>query len=119
MYIKELKELDDVGCLTINQKVIDKIYIYYQRLRNTVRTVYMKKNSGDLSLDRHKVGSCIMYGILCSKIIHVNKKLIGNLLQICNSRKYFAIFKKLFLKQGRLAFMDDIEAWQLNLQTKN
>lgn len=75
VYIKELKELDGVGCLTINQKAIDKIYIYYQRLRNTVRTLYMKNNSGDLSLDRHKVGSCIMYGILCSKIIHVNKSI--------------------------------------------
>lgn len=90
-YINELKKLDNVKCLSINEKAVDKIFIYYQRLRNIVRTVYMKKNKENLSLDRHKVGSCLIYGILRSKIIRVNKNIPNLPPHLLMANEYLAI----------------------------
>lgn len=70
-FLDEMKNLDTINCLSIKYNAIDKIYKYYQSLRNIVKNVYMVK--GTKALDRHKAASACMYGILRAKIIGVKK----------------------------------------------
>lgn len=88
-YLKELEVYDTKKCLFVNYKALDKIYIHYQKLRNIIKGVYMKK--GTLALDRHKVAACLIYGILRSKIIKVNKKIPELPPHLLMANEYFAI----------------------------
>lgn len=52
------------------------IYRHYQRKRDFIRYNYMKRNQ-NVSLDRHKVASCIIYAILKCRPFRVNKMIAG------------------------------------------
>ncbi len=88
-YLDELKNLDNKNCLFINDKALNKIYIYYQKSRNIIKRAHMVKNTQ--ALDRHKVGSCLMYGILRAKIIRVNKRIPDLPPYLLMANEYFAI----------------------------
>lgn len=71
-YISSIKDLDEYNCLKpIRKKSKRKIYTYYQKKRDELIRIYMKKPV--TALDRHKVASCMAYAILKEKVIRVNK----------------------------------------------
>lgn len=88
-YLQELKDNDTVNCLTINYKSINKVYQYYQTMRNLVKKVQMEANTS--ALDRHKVGAILIYGILRSKIIHVNKNIPNLPPHLLMANEYYAV----------------------------
>lgn len=89
-YLKELEEYDSsYHCLKINYNILDRIFWNYQKLRKFIKLDHMNEDSE--ALDRHKVGACFIYGIICSKVIRVrikNQELPPHLLM---ANEYFAI----------------------------
>lgn len=88
-YLNELKSLDSQNCLKIRCKRLDNIYWYYQKIREIVKKKHMKKGSD--ALDRHKVGAALIYGVLCAKVIQINKCMPGLPPHLLMANEYFAV----------------------------
>lgn len=72
VYINEIKQMDSYHCIKpVSEHCKRKVFEYYQLKRDELRRVYMKSPSQPL--DRHKVAACMIYAILKTKVIRVNK----------------------------------------------
>ena len=69
---KIIAETEPYGCCYLGEKCQYSIYNHYQNKRDFVKDRYMKQ-SEDAALDRHKVASCMMYAILKTRPIKVNR----------------------------------------------
>lgn len=69
---KIIEETAQYKCCYRGEKCKQYIYSHYQNKRDFVKDKYMKK-SEDAALDRHKVAACMMYAILKTKPIMVNR----------------------------------------------
>lgn len=71
-FIDELRKLDsDYHCLKVRERRKSKIYTHYELKRANIRKYFMQLESKPM--DRHKIGSVLIYSILKSKILHVNR----------------------------------------------
>lgn len=78
-------------CLIRQDNAQKKIYKYYQRKRDYIRCNYMTKKSL-VSLDRHKVASCIIYAILKVRPFKVNLMVRNLPEEILMANEYLAFF---------------------------
>lgn len=69
---KIIEETAQYECCYRGEKCKQYIYSHYQNKRDFVKDKYMKK-SEVAALDRHKVAACMMYAILKTKPIMVNR----------------------------------------------
>lgn len=69
----------------------DKIYKNYQKKRDYVRSNYMSKKT-EVSLDRHKVSSCMIYAILKTKPLKINRLVWKLPEKILLANEYLAFF---------------------------
>lgn len=69
---KIIVETEQYGCHYVGGKCQNSIYHHYQNKRDFIKDRYMKK-AEDAALDRHKVAVCMMYAILKTKPIKVNR----------------------------------------------
>ncbi len=73
-YIKDLLEVDKKSgciCLKFVEKRLNKIYKIYEKKRQIVRRYFMNLETDPM--DRHKIGSVLIYSILKSHVIKVTK----------------------------------------------
>lgn len=93
-YIKEIKEYQKpYKCIRVSRLGRNSIFKYYQRKRDEIKNNYMEKPiENEKALDRHKVAACMMYAILKSKVLWVNRfvpNLPGRLLM---ANEYLAVY---------------------------
>lgn len=88
-FLEEIKREDELNCIRINYRLIDNIYVYYQKERNRIKKTFMTNNT--VSLDRHKVGSCLIYAILRAQVIKINKHIPNIPYYLLMANEYFAI----------------------------
>lgn len=72
-YTDQLKKIDDdlgVKCLEFNRKSLNKVYGTYENKRMEIRKYFM--NEENKPMDRHKIGSVMMYAILKSRLLHIH-----------------------------------------------
>ncbi len=74
-YINEIKEYQKpYKCIIENRLARNSIFKFYQRKRIEIRNNYLGKPAkAEKALDRHKVAACMMYAILKSKVLWVNR----------------------------------------------
>lgn len=70
-YIEELLKQDECHCLTFHSNRIPLIYKFYEKKRLEIRKKYMKYP--ERPLDRHKIAAAMMYAILRSHVLSVNR----------------------------------------------
>lgn len=78
-------------CINLRKNLQDKIYRNYQKKRDYIRSNYMTKKA-DVALDRHKVASCMIYAILKTKPLKVNRFVRNLPEKILLSNEYLAFF---------------------------
>lgn len=88
-YLNELKDLDSLNCLKVKFNRLDRIYWYYQQLRDMIKKGYMQKDTG--ALDRHKVGAALIYGVLCANVIRIKKSVPNLSPHLLMANEYFAV----------------------------
>lgn len=93
-FCDEIKQIDNKkfngNAISINKKKIPLIYLYYESFRKDIRKLYMTNESKPM--DRHKIASNMMFSIIKSKIIKVNR-LIPNLpLELLLANEYVAFY---------------------------
>lgn len=110
-YIKELLELDKnsgCSCLKYKEKRINKIYRVYEKKRQIIRRYFMNLESKPM--DRHKIGSVLIYSILKSHIFKITKltkqKLPYTLLM---ANEYLAVYVALSVVESYR--IDDNDGW--------
>lgn len=83
------------------------IYKNYQSKRDYIRSNYMSKKA-DVSLDRHKVASCMIYAILKTKPLKINRFIPNLPEKILLSNEYLAFFVALnIIEMYRIDKMKD------------
>lgn len=81
----------DEKCIKKRTDLQNRIFKNYQMKRDYIRSNYMSKRA-DVSLDRHKVASCMIYAILKTKPLKINR-LVWNLPEeILLANEYLAFF---------------------------
>lgn len=73
-YIKDIVTYEEeIGCkcIKVRSRAKRKIFMYYQRKRDSIKRNYMEKTA--VSLDRHKVAACMVYAVLKSRVLKVNE----------------------------------------------
>lgn len=90
-YIDEILTSDTIGCLIFRKNRIHKVYIYYERKRLSIHSQCMQ-NPTEL-IDRHKIGSIMLYSILRANIFKVDylKKEIPDYLYFANEHLAFYV----------------------------
>lgn len=71
-----------------------KIFENYQKMRDYIRCNYMSKKMA-VALDRHKVAACMMYAVLKTKPLKVNRKVPGLDEKILLANEYLALYTAL------------------------
>ena len=92
-YIMDIEEYQtniNCNCIKVRKTAKHKIFKYYQRKRDEIRENYMMEPTK--SLDRHKVATCMMYAILKSKILKVNKYVPHLPDKLLMANEYLAVF---------------------------
>lgn len=93
-YIKELMEYQKSHkCIIKSNMAKNNIFKFYQRKRDEIKKNYMVKPAqNEKALDRHKVASCMMYAILKSRVLKVNRFVphLPNKLLMAN--EYLAVY---------------------------
>lgn len=95
-YIEELLEYQNdhnYKCIKKSKRARNNIFKFYQRKRNEIKNNYMEKPSqNEKALDRHKVASCMMYAILKSKVLRVNRFVPNLPNKLLMANEYLAIY---------------------------
>lgn len=90
-YLDEIKARDkDWNCINIQRKRIQKIYRFYEAKRIETRRRYMEDPSKPL--DRHKIASVMIYAILRSKIIQVDRMIPDLPEELLLANEYLAFY---------------------------
>lgn len=93
-YIEELIEYQKpYKCIIKSNLAKNNIFKFYQRKRNEIKNNYMEKPAqNEKALDRHKVASCMMYAVLKSRVLKVNRFVphLPNRLLMAN--EYLAVY---------------------------
>lgn len=84
------KDMGCAQCIRINERRFRKIYVHYQRKRNEIKSNYMMPPVK--ALDRHKVAACMVYAILRSKVIRVNKQIVHLPNELLMANEYLAVY---------------------------
>lgn len=92
-YAQELLDIDaklGYNCLKLNNSAVDKIFYNYERKRQVIRKYFMTSEAQPM--DRHKIGSVMIYAVLKSQILIINrvKHRLPNELLMAN--EYLAIY---------------------------
>lgn len=88
---KVLDEAEPYQCAGERKNSQYRIYQYYQSRRDAVKDKYMDKKA-DVSLDRHKVASCMIYAILKAEPIKINRFIPNLPERILLANEYLAFF---------------------------
>lgn len=88
---KVLDEARPYQCAEVRKNSQYRIYQYYQKRRDAVKDKYMDRKA-DVSLDRHKVASCMIYAILKAEPIKINRYIPGLPERILLANEYLAFF---------------------------
>lgn len=79
------------SCIIPKKYIKKKIYYNYQKKRDFIISNYMSKQA-EVSLDRHKVASCMVYAILKTNPLKVDRMIPGLPEKILLSNEYLAFF---------------------------
>ena len=88
--IEELQEKENCKCIKVKAYAKRKIFKYYQRKRDEIKNNYMEKPAK--SLDRHKVAACMMYAVLRSKVLKVNRFIPHIPTKLLMANEYLAVY---------------------------
>lgn len=89
-FINELRIIDeDFHCLTVREHRFSKVFFYYELMRTNIRKYFMHLESKPM--DRHKIGAVLLYAVLKSKILKVNKFVANLPDQLLMANEYLAI----------------------------
>jgi len=93
-YIDEIKEYQKpYKCIGVNKLARNSIFKFYQRKRDEIKNNYMEKPAKtEKALDRHKVAACMMYAILKSKVLWVNRFVPNLPNRLLMANEYLAVY---------------------------
>lgn len=77
-------------CIKLRERNYRKIYVHYQRKRKEIKNNYMEPPVK--ALDRHKVAACMIYAILRSEVIRVNKQITRLPNELLMANEYLAVY---------------------------
>ena len=92
-YVRDLKNIQkelNVNCLYFSDKRAKRIYNYYEKKRLYIRRYFMNLESKPM--DRHKIGSVMIYAILKSKPFFVFKTIPKLPNQLLMANEYLAFY---------------------------
>lgn len=111
-YIKDLLKIDKESgndCLKYRKNKLNKVYKIYEKERRTIRKYFM--NSESQPIDRHKIGSVLIYSILKSHIFKVTKIAKQHLLPVLlMANEYLAIYVALSVVESYITEENNLEA---------
>lgn len=122
-YIDEFLDEDKrsgYNCLTFRKNKVRNIYIYYEKKRLEIRKYFMNLESKPM--DRHKIAAVMMYSILKSKVIKVNKFIpnLPSVLLMANEYLAFIVALGIIESYRKDQFKDNSKnnnCYMLNLPT--
>lgn len=93
-YIKEIKEYQkSYRCIGVKKLARNNIFKFYQQKRDEIKNNYMEKPvKNEKALDRHKVAACMMYAILKSKVLWVNRFVPNLPNRLLMANEYLAVY---------------------------
>lgn len=94
IYIEEIKEYQKpYKCIGVNKLARNSIFKFYQRKRDEIKNNYMEKPvKNEKALDRHKVAACMMYAVLKSKVLWVNRFVPNLPNRLLMANEYLAVY---------------------------
>lgn len=104
-YIEELMEYQKpYQCIILSNIAKNNIFKFYQRKRDEIKSSYMEKPAqNEKALDRHKVASCMMYAVLKSKALKINRFIPHLPEELLMANEYLAVYVGLnIIEQYRL-----------------
>lgn len=93
-YIGEFTECQKkYKCIRKSVRARNNVFKFYQRKRDEIKDNYMEKSTeNETALDRHKVAACMMYAILKSRVLKVNRFVPHLPEKLLMANEYLAVY---------------------------